>query len=123
MLCAENLGKFFITVTNLWLSDKNYILQGATACLRTVAMDCIKACSHSSRYPQICQNIFVIVENCLSYQYHSAWTQVFNLLGVLFEVTVKEIINVRNYCFATYESLNLYFRLSAKMEVTTWVVL
>ncbi|KAK6629400.1 hypothetical protein RUM43_003217 [Polyplax serrata] len=90
MLCAENLGKFFITVTNLWLSDKNYILQGATACLRTVAMDCIKACSHSSRYPQICQNIFVIVENCLSYQYHSAWTQVFNLLGVLFEVIGKD---------------------------------
>lgn len=89
MLCGENLGKFFVTATNLWLCDKAYILQGATTCLRTVAMDCLKACKNSVRYSQICQNVFTVVENCLKYQFNNAWVQVFTLLGVLYEVNIE----------------------------------
>lgn len=86
-MCAENLTKFFIVASKLWLSDKDQIVKGSFVTLRAVAMDCIKLCSETRNYSKLCENIFAIAENGLKYQYHNSWVHVFSLLGVLFEVS------------------------------------
>ncbi|XP_071441432.1 RRP12-like protein [Hetaerina americana] len=93
-LCMGNIPRLFSTCTQLWLSDRQEILTGATNTLHTVTKDCISLANaailedrekHSS-YIQHIQKAFGFVGAGLKYQYHSAWKHVFLLLSIMFEV-------------------------------------
>ncbi|XP_046383339.1 RRP12-like protein [Ischnura elegans] len=93
-LCMGNIPRFFSACTQLWLSDRQEILSGATSAMHTVTKDCISLANaaivedpekHSS-YIQNIQKAFGFVGSGLKYQYHSAWKHVFLLLSTMFEV-------------------------------------
>jgi hypothetical protein len=64
-------------------------MSAATLALKAVTEDCIGlACSVElvKAYYQMLGKLFGMIENGLTYQYHSAWCHVLHLLAVWFQV-------------------------------------
>jgi hypothetical protein len=64
-------------------------MSAATLTLKAVTEDCVApACSVElvKVYHQILGKLFGVIENGLTYQYHSAWCHVLHLLAVWFQV-------------------------------------
>lgn len=88
-LCFAHLPRLFSAGTQLWLSDKAEVMSAATLTLKAVTEDCVApACSVElvKVYFQTLGKLFGVIENGLTYQYHSAWCHVLHLLAVWFQV-------------------------------------
>ncbi|KAG8237559.1 hypothetical protein J437_LFUL017765 [Ladona fulva] len=93
-LCMGNVPKLFSTCTQLWLSDRQEVMTGATNATYTVIKDCISLAAQKvsssqdkqHKYLPLIQKCFGFVQAGLQYQYHHAWKHVFHLMSVMFEV-------------------------------------
>jgi ribosomal RNA-processing protein 12 len=93
-LCLAHLSRLFSASTHLWLSDKSEVMSAATLTLKAVTEDCVAtACSVElvKVHYQTLGKLFCVIENGLTYQYHSAWHHVLHLLAVWFQVKYLRI--------------------------------
>ncbi|XP_066153745.1 RRP12-like protein [Euwallacea fornicatus] len=85
------LPKFCSTVSEMWLSGKMEVMNGATRCLEVVLKDVAgPACESSdtvNKYRSKLERCFNVIHLCLSYQYNTSWHQVLHVIGVMFEAT------------------------------------
>ncbi|KAJ1525453.1 hypothetical protein ONE63_010264 [Megalurothrips usitatus] len=98
-MCCAHLPRLFTTVSQLLLCDKPDILSNATHCLSAVISDSLKLAAAPEvveRYTATLSKVFSVLQDCLKYQYHSAWKHVIHLLGAFFE-----------HCGASCESIVL----------------
>ncbi|KAI5692244.1 hypothetical protein M8J76_011259 [Diaphorina citri] len=87
-LCMSNLHRFMSLCTQLWLSDKIEVVNGATHTVQVLIQDCVeKAASPDvvSHHKTSLHKIFQLLEQCMSYQYNKAWKQILHILALMFK--------------------------------------
>lgn len=89
-LCIVNCPKLFTTCTPLYLTNKPETMTAATHALQAVITDCIGPASRSdclNRHSQEISKVVLILQDCLAYHYHGAWTHVLHLIAALFKAS------------------------------------
>ncbi|CAG9770255.1 unnamed protein product [Ceutorhynchus assimilis] len=89
-MAIKLMPKFFMNVTQMWLSGRAEVMTGATHCLEVLLKDALgPACESPESVKQHLSKLekcFNVIHSSLSYQYNVAWHQVLHVIGVMFEV-------------------------------------
>nr|XP_022918045.1 RRP12-like protein [Onthophagus taurus] len=120
-LCIEILPKLFSTVTQLWLSEKPEILTAVTHNLEALLQDAVAPMMDNEgllkeQQPKIAK-CFETIENCLGYQYHTAWHQVLHVIGIMFEVAGKNCSDLLLSCLKSLSELRDSYKFSYNSEL------
>uniref|UniRef100_A0A8D8RL83 RRP12-like protein n=1 Tax=Cacopsylla melanoneura TaxID=428564 RepID=A0A8D8RL83_9HEMI len=108
-LCMSNLARFMSICTQLWMSDKMEVVNGATHTLQGLLEDCVaKAAASSqsaSQHRTSLRKVFDLLSSGLSYQYNRVWNQVLAVLSLLFKVCGATCADFMSPCLSSLAEL------------------
>ncbi|XP_001606680.2 RRP12-like protein [Nasonia vitripennis] len=89
-LCAANLPRIIERCTELWLSDKEDVLTGASHTLKALLENCVEPLCINQDLAKQCKPTLIkvihLIQNGMKYQYNSAWHHVLHLIASLFKI-------------------------------------
>ena len=108
-ICSNALPKIMTTVTKMWLSDQDEIIEKATNVLIMLFKHCVSLiCERmqlSDNDKHNLQTCFNIIENGLSFQSNQAWIFVLNVIQVMFHICGKQCASMLEKCIQTLAQL------------------
>ncbi|XP_031825723.1 RRP12-like protein [Nomia melanderi] len=92
-LCAAILPKMLAKCVELWLSDRPEVISGTSHTIKILLQDCVgKMCENEqqmNKYNNAIDQVIVIMQKALGYQYLEAWYHILHLVALLFQITGK----------------------------------